>query len=106
MHVKHLQAMLDAVTETRVTMMTTSRVLVGTQIAASLHRRSMAEDTIETTATYMTSSATEMHVAESKTDAEIGSVKSKNSATNGNTIIMVLTTTNLTESIHQKGDTS
>jgi hypothetical protein len=48
----------------------------------------------------------EMHVAKLKTDAEIRSVKSKNSAMKGTMIIMVLATTNLTRSIHQKGDTS
>jgi hypothetical protein len=40
--------------------------------------RSTVEDAIETTAIYVTSSAPEMHAAESKIGAEIGSVKSKN----------------------------
>jgi hypothetical protein len=47
-----------------------------------------------------------MHVAELKTGAKIGSMKSKNSAMKGTMIIMVLTMTNLTGSVHQKGDTS
>jgi hypothetical protein len=59
-------------TETGVMMMTTSRVLVGTRPVESLHRRSMVEDTTETTATCVMSSAAEMHVAESKIDVEIG----------------------------------
>jgi hypothetical protein len=93
-------------TGTGVTMMTTGRVLVGTWPVASLHRRSAIEDTTETTVTYVTSSATEMHVAELKTGAKIGSMKSKNSAMKGTMIIIVLTMTNLTGSVHQKGDTS
>jgi hypothetical protein len=51
------------------------------------------------------SSALEMHMAESKTDVEIGSVKSKNSARKGTMIIIVLTMTKLTGSNHQKRDT-
>jgi hypothetical protein len=108
-HMKSLQAQLDAATvqiqsmtrrtETGVMMMTTSRVLIGTRPAASLNKRSAAEDATETT-------MVEMHMAKLKTDAEIRSVKSKNSAMKGTMIIMVLAMTNLTRSIHQKGDTS
>jgi hypothetical protein len=64
--------------------------------------RSATEDAIETTVTYAMSFAPEMHVAESKVDAEFRSVKSKNSAMKGTMIIMVLTTTNLTGSGHRK----
>jgi hypothetical protein len=92
--------------EIGVMMMTTRRVVVGTWPTASLHQRSAAEDAIETTMTCTTSSTVEMHMVELKTDAEIGSVKSKNSAMKGTMIIMVLTTTNLIGSVHQKGDTS
>jgi acetyl/propionyl-CoA carboxylase alpha subunit len=69
-------------------------------------QQSAAEDAAETTATYSTSSALEMHVAESKAGAEIGSSKSKNSMMKGTMIIMVLTMTNHTGSGHQKWDTS
>jgi hypothetical protein len=83
-------------------MMTTGRVLVGTQPAASLHRRSATDDTTETTVTYATSCPVEMHAARLKT----GSVKSKNSMKKGTMITMVLTMTNLTGSSHQKWDIS
>jgi hypothetical protein len=53
-------------TETRVTMMTTGRAFMGTQPAASLHERSAAEDTTETTVTYVMSSVPKMHVVELK----------------------------------------
>jgi hypothetical protein len=91
---------------TGVMTMTTGKVFMGTWPAASLHARSMAKDTAETTMIYMTSSAPEMHAAESKTGTEIGSVKSKNSVRKGTMIIMVLTMTNLTGSNHRKRDTS
>jgi hypothetical protein len=87
-------------------MVTTGRVFVGTRPAASLHAGSVAEDAAETTVIYMTSSMPEMHVAESKAGAEIGSMKNKNSVRKGTIIIMVLTMTNLTGSGHQKWDTS
>jgi hypothetical protein len=48
----------------------------------------------------------EMHVAELKADAEIRSMKSKNIVMKETMITMVLTTTNLTGSSHQKRDTS
>jgi hypothetical protein len=85
---------------------TTGRVFMGTQPAASLHARSMAEDVAETITIYVTSSTPEMQAAESKTSAEIGSMKSKNITRKGTMIIMVLTMTNLTESGHRKQDTS
>jgi hypothetical protein len=85
-------------TEIGVMMMTTGRVLMGTQPVASLNRRSVAEDAIESTTTYVMSSVAEMHVAKFKT----GSMKSKNRVMKGTTITMVLTTTILTRSGHQK----
>jgi hypothetical protein len=88
-------------TETGVMMMTTGRVLMGTQPVASLNRRSVAEDAIESTTTYAMSSVAEMHVAKFKIDAETGSMKSKNRVMKGTTITMVLTTTNVTRSRHQ-----
>jgi hypothetical protein len=66
----------------------------------------VAEDTIETTATYAMSSMLEMHMDKSKAGGEIGNVKSKNNAMKGTMIIMVLTTTNLTKKGHRKWDTS
>jgi hypothetical protein len=93
-------------TKTRVMMMTTGRVLVGTQPAASLHRKRVAEDTTETTVTYATSSVVEMHAVELKTSAVIRSEKSKNGTMKGTMITMVLTTTNITGSSHQRRDIS
>jgi hypothetical protein len=43
----------------------------------------VAEDVTETTATYVMSSAAEMHTAESKDDAEIRTVKSKKNVMKG-----------------------
>jgi hypothetical protein len=43
----------------------------------------VAEDVTETTTTYATSSAAEMHTTESKDDAEIRTVKSKNNVMKG-----------------------
>jgi hypothetical protein len=74
-------------TETRVMMMTTGKAFMGTRLAASLHERSTAEDATETTMTYVTSSAPEMHAVESKVGAKIKSVKSKNSAMKGKQLI-------------------
>jgi hypothetical protein len=87
-------------------MMTTRRVLEGTQPAASLHWRSVAEDTTEIDVTYVTSFTAEMHVAKLKTGATIGSVKRKNNTIKGTMITMVLTMTNLTGSGHKKQDIS
>jgi hypothetical protein len=85
---------------------TTGRIFMGTRPAASLHARSAAEDASETITIYATSSTPKMHAVESKTSAEIGSMKSKNTAWKGTMIIMVLTMTNLTGSGHRKRDTS
>jgi hypothetical protein len=93
-------------TETGAMMMTTGRVLTGTRLAASLHRRSAAEDATETTMTYMTSSTIEMHTTELKSGIKIGSVRSKNNAMKGTMITMVLTMINLIGSGHQKWETS
>jgi hypothetical protein len=93
-------------TETGVMMMTTGKAFMGTRPAASLHWRSVAENAIETTLTYVTSSMIEMHAAELKADAEIEGMKSKNSVMKRTMITMILTTTNLTGSAHQKQDTS
>jgi hypothetical protein len=82
--------------ETGVTKMTTGRVPTGTWPAASLHWRGMPEGIPETTVTCTTSSAVEMHVVRLKTGAESGSVMS--SAMIGTMTIMVLFTTNLTDS--------
>jgi hypothetical protein len=93
-------------TEIGVRVVTTRRALMGTRPVASLNRRSMAEDTAETTMIYVMSSTSEMHAAESNAGAEIRSVKSKNSTMKGTIIFMVLTMTNLTRSGHLKQDTS
>jgi hypothetical protein len=60
----------------------------------------MAKDVTDTTTTYVMSSVAEMHAVGLKTDAEIRSVKSKNSAMKGTMITLVLTMTNLTGSGH------
>jgi hypothetical protein len=93
-------------TETGIMMMTTGKVFVGTWPVASLHRRSVAEDTTETTVTYTMLSTTQMHATELKVGTEIGSVNSKNSVMKGTMITTVLITTNLTRSGCQKWDTS
>jgi hypothetical protein len=85
---------------------TTERVFMGASPATSLHVRSTAEDTAETTVIYATSSTPEMHAVESKTGAKIRSVKSKNNVRKGSMITTVLTMTNLTWSSHRKWDTS
>jgi hypothetical protein len=54
-------------TKTGVMMVTTGIAFMGTQPATSLHRRSATKDIAETTVTYATSSAPEMHVAKLKT---------------------------------------
>jgi hypothetical protein len=86
-------------------MVTTEKAFMGTQPIASLNGRSAAKDKIETTMTYVMSSAPEMHVAESKADAKIRSVRSKNNTMKGTMIIMFLTMTNLTGRGHRKWDT-
>jgi hypothetical protein len=93
-------------TETGVMMMTTEKAFLGTHLAASLHKRSAAEDVTEATMTFAMSSTAEMHATELKDDTNIGSVKSKNCKMKGNMIIMVFTMTNLTGSGHQKRGTS
>jgi hypothetical protein len=97
---------MTKMTEIGVMMMTTGKAFMVTRPVASLHGRSATEDATETIATYVTSSVPEMHVAESKASAEIGSVKSKNNAMKGTMIIMVFTMTNLIGSGHRKQDTS
>jgi hypothetical protein len=93
-------------TENRAMIITTGKAFMGTRPATSLHQRCAAEDAIETNVTSVTSSVLEMHKIGSKVGAEIGSMKRKNSAMEGTMIIMVLTTTNLTEGDHRKHDTS
>jgi hypothetical protein len=83
-------------TETGVMMVTTARAFVGTRPAESLHGGTIAEDAAKPIVICVTSSTPEMHAAELKAGAEIGSVKSKNSATKGTMIIIVLTMTNIT----------
>jgi hypothetical protein len=67
-------------TRTGVTRVATGVVHVGTWTAASLHQRSMVEGMAETIMTCMMSSTAEMHVAELKPSAEIGSMMSRSSA--------------------------
>jgi hypothetical protein len=82
--------------ETGVTSLTTSRVPVGTQPAASLHKRSVAEGVVGTTVTCMTSSVVEMPMVGSKTGVESESAWNRNIAMRATMIIMVHTTTNHT----------
>jgi hypothetical protein len=81
--------------ETEVTSLTTGRVLMGTQPAASLNRRSTIEGVVGTIMTCVVSSSAEMHIARSKTGVERESAWNKNSAMRGTVIIMVRTMTNL-----------
>jgi hypothetical protein len=85
--------------KTGVTKVTTGTVPMGTRPAASLHRRSMVEGMAGTTATCVMSSAAKIHVAELKTNAEIGCVTSRSNALKGTMTIMVLTMINLTGGI-------
>jgi hypothetical protein len=59
-----------AKTESGITSLTTGKVPVGTQPAASLHQRSAAEGVIGMTVICVTSSTAEMHVAGLKTGAK------------------------------------
>jgi hypothetical protein len=83
-------------TETRLMSLTTDRVLVGTQQAASLHRRSVADGVGETTVTCTTSTAAEMHATGLKISAESESALNRNNMMIGIMITMVPTMTNLT----------
>jgi hypothetical protein len=65
---------------TRVTRVATGIVHVGTWIVALLHQRSTVEGMAETIVTCTMSSTAEMHVAELKPGAEIGSVTSRSSS--------------------------
>jgi hypothetical protein len=89
--------------ETGVMKMTTGRVPMGTQPAASVHQRGAAEGIPETTVTCMMSSTVEMHVVRLKTGTESRSVTS--STMTGTMTIMVLFMTNLTGSALQEGGT-
>jgi hypothetical protein len=82
-------------------MMTTGFVPMGTRPTSSLHQRGL----VETTVTYATSSAAEMHAARLKAGAEIRSVMSRNSMMRGTVITMAPTITILTGSILLKEGT-
>jgi hypothetical protein len=83
-------------TEIGLMSLTTYRVLMGTQQAASLHRRSMANGVGETIVTCTTSTATEKHATGLKISAESESAMNRNSTMIGIMITMVPTMTNLT----------
>jgi hypothetical protein len=85
--------------------MATGRVLMGTQSAASLHQRSMANSMVETTVTYVMSSVIEMHATGSKTNAEIRRMMSRNNEMRGTMITMAPTMTSLTSSVLLKEGT-
>jgi hypothetical protein len=82
-------------TESRVRILTTDRICVGTQPAVSLHRRSVAEGEIGMTEICATSSTTEMHAVESKISVKSKSASCSNDATRGTMITMVPSKTNL-----------
>jgi hypothetical protein len=81
--------------DTKVTMMTTGGIPMGTWPTTSLHRGGM----VETTTTYATLSTVEMHAARSKAGTKIGSVTSKNNAMRGTVITMAPTMTSITRNI-------
>jgi hypothetical protein len=83
-------------TETRLMSLTTDRVLMGTQQAALLHQRSVADGVGETTVTCMASTAVEMHATRLKIGAESESALNRNNMIIGIMITMVPTMTNLT----------
>jgi hypothetical protein len=85
-----------------VTSLTTDRVDVGTQPAVSLLQRSMTEGMIGMTETCAISSAVEMHMAGLTTGARSTSASSKTDVMRGTMIIVVLSMTNLTDSVPLK----
>jgi hypothetical protein len=80
-----------------VTSLITNRVDVGTQPAVSLLQRSMTEGVIGLTETCVISSA--VHMAGLTTGARSTSASSKSDVMRGTMIIMVLSMTNLTDSV-------
>jgi hypothetical protein len=87
------------VTGGRVRTLTTIRAHAGTQPAASLPRRSAAENGIRTTWTYVMLSTTEMHTTGLKTGAKSETASRKIGTMKGTMTTMVLTTISLSNTI-------
>jgi hypothetical protein len=85
--------------------LTTDRVSTGTQQAASLHWRNVAEDKTRITEICVMSVAVERYVARSKTSIRSASAMNRCSTKKGIMITMVPIVTNLTDSILPKGRT-
>jgi hypothetical protein len=96
---------LDHENRGRVRTLTTAKAHVGTRPAASLPRRSVAENEIGTTGTCVTLSTTEMHATRSKTGAKSETALSANYAIKGTMITTIPVTTSPTDTIPQKEDT-
>jgi hypothetical protein len=83
--------------ECRIRTLTTARDCVETRPAASLPQRNAAEDDTRMTMTCMTSFATEMHTTRLKIGAKSENALNRNDTTRGIMIIMVPSTTNLSD---------
>jgi hypothetical protein len=92
-------------TKHEVTSVTTNRVLIGTRLVVSLHRRNAAEDETGMTEICVTSSAAEMHVARLKTSARSASTLNTSNVKKGTMTTMVPTTSDLTDSVLLRGGT-
>jgi hypothetical protein len=88
-----------------VTSMTTSKVLMLTRLAVSLHQRNAAEDEIRMIEICVMSSAAEMHAAGLKTDGRSTSTLNKSSVKKGTMTTTVPIMTNLTDSVLPKEGT-
>jgi hypothetical protein len=86
----------------RVMIMTTGRVRMGTRQVVSLHRRNVAEGETRMIEICVTSSAAEMHMAESKIGVMSMSILNRSSAKKGTMITMDPIMTNLTDIVLPK----
>jgi hypothetical protein len=82
--------------------LTTDRIHVETQPEVSLHWRSAAEGVIGMTETCVTAIMAEMHMTGLEVDAKKESTLNRSGATRRTMIIMVRSTTNLTDNAPPK----
>jgi hypothetical protein len=94
---------LSGATKYEVKTLTNVRVHVGTWPAVSLHRRNVVTDETGMIETCTTSSTIEMHADRSKFGSKNETASNGNDTTRGTMIIMVPSTTNLTDNIPLKG---
>jgi hypothetical protein len=86
-----------------VTSMTTSKVLMGTWLAVSLHQRNTTEEGIGMTEIFTTSSATEMHTVRLKPDDRSVSALNWSNVKKATMTTTIPIMTNLTDSVLPKG---